>query len=188
MRIPRYLASPLILSVLTVMAAFSVSAADEPLSPVATSPSTTDEGSAASTVVQESHYVLPNMAQHAPYGTLKVVVPITTDNKKIQGMKLRNVMNSLVAVEATGGKFETTVVLYAKGLTLLENPDEKTQKQLDALEKKGVRVEVCNNSLKEQGVDFHTLYHVTDADIIPSGFAEVAYLQARKHYVVDPFN
>lgn len=181
------LVSPMIVAVLAVVATFPVVAADEAVAP--SNPSTTiGEGAPSSTGEGKSNYVPPNMAKHAPYGVLKVVVPITTDNKKIQGMKLRNITNSLAAVEGSGGKFETIVVLYAKGLTLLENPDEKTQKQLDALVKKGVRVEVCNNSLKEQGVDFHALYHVTDADIIPSGFAEVAYLQARKHYVVDPFN
>lgn len=137
--------------------------------------------------IKQSDYVKPNM-KHKPYGTLKVVVPITTDDKAIQGMKLRNIANSLKAVEMWKGKIEVTVVLYAKGLTLLKNPDEKTQKQLDNLAKKGVRVEVCDNSLLEQGIDFHNLYHVTDADIVPSGFTEVAYLQAKKHYVVDPSN
>ena len=187
MKLHRYLVLSGMVSVLTAAAIFSVVAADEGVVPSTATLPSTDAGTPPTTE-SHSNYVAPKMSKHAPYGVLKVVVPITTDNKKIQGMKLRNITNSLSAVEESGGKFETTVVLYAKGLTLLENPDEKTQKQLDALAQKGVRVEVCNNSLKEQGVDFHTLYHVTDTDIIPSGFAEVAYLQARKHYVVDPFN
>ncbi len=144
------------------------------------------EGTAPATEAP-SNYVKPDI-KHESFGVLKVVVPLTSDDKGVQGMKLRNIANGLKAVDEWKGKFEVTVVLYAKGLSLLKNPDEKTQKQLDMLESKGVHFEVCNNSLIEQGVDFHSLYHVRDADIIPSGFAEVAYLQSRKNYVVDPIN
>ena len=136
---------------------------------------------------KQSEYVKPNM-KHESYGELKIVVPITTDDKAIQGMKLRNLSNGLIAAKDWKGEIEATVVLYAKGLSLLKNPDETTKTLLDELAHKGVRVEVCNNSLKEQGIDFHSLYHVTDKDVVPSGFAEVAYLQAKKHYVVDPVN
>jgi intracellular sulfur oxidation DsrE/DsrF family protein len=135
----------------------------------------------------KSEYVKPNI-QHSAYGTLKVVVPVTTDDKGIQGMKMRNITNGLKAIDEWKGKFEVTVVLYAKGLSMLKNPDEKTQKQIDMLRSKGVHFVVCNNSLAEQGVDFHKLYKVTDADVVPSGFAEVVYLQAKKHFVVDPMN
>ena len=145
------------------------------------------EDAAPAAAEVKSNYVKPNI-QHESYGVLKVVVPITTDDKGVQGMKMRNITNGLKAVDEWKGKFEVTVVLYAKGLTLLKNPDEKVQKQIDMLASKGVHFEVCNNSLVEQGIDFHTLYHVTDADIVPSGFAEVAYLQAKKHFVVDPMN
>ena len=136
---------------------------------------------------KQSGYVKPNI-KHESYGELKIVVPITTDDKAIQGMKLRNLSNSLMAVKDWKGEIEATVVLYAKGLSLLKNPDEPTKTLLDELARKGVRVAVCNNSLQEQGIDFHNLYHVTDKDVVPSGFAEVAYLQAKKHYVVDPVN
>ncbi len=135
----------------------------------------------------ESAYVKPKLT-HEPYGEVKVVVALTSDDKGIQGMKLRNIGNSLKAADAWHGKFTVKMVLYAKGLTLLKNPDEATRTQLDMLRSRGVQFEVCDNSLMEQSVDFHTLYKVTDADIVPSGFAEVAYLQARKHYVVDPAN
>ena len=146
-----------------------------------------DAAPAPAAEAKHSDYVKPDF-KHESYGTVKIVVPVTTDDKGMQGMKLRNIANSLKAAEQWKGKFEFTVVLYAKGLTLLKNPDEKMQKMLDELESKGVHIVVCNNSLVEQGIDFHNLYHVTDKDIVPSGFAEVAYLQAKKHYVVDPVN
>ena len=103
-------------------------------------------------------------------------------------MKLRNIANSLKAADARRGRFTVKMVLYAKGLTLLKDPDDATKKQLDTLRSRGVRFEVCGNTLAEQGIDFHTLYRVADADIVPSGFAEVAYLQVRQHYTVDPVN
>lgn len=132
-----------------------------------------------------SAYVKPNI-KHDKYGLLKVVVPVTTDDKGMQGMKLRNLKNSFVAAEQWGGKMEAVVVLYAKGVSLLRNPSKEIETQIDDLKKKGVRFEVCDNSLREQGIDYHTLYHVTESDIVPSGFAEVAYLQAHKQFVVDP--
>lgn len=165
------------LVVLSVPAAFAGDATPAVSAPV------------AATVVEakSSEYVKPNI-KHGSYGNVNIVVPLTSDDKGIQGMKLRNVANGLKAVESWKGKLNVTVVLYAKGVTLLKNPDEQTQKKLDDLKKQGVQIKVCDNSLREQGIDFHNLYRVTDADIVPSGFAEVAYLQAKKHFVVDPVN
>lgn len=132
-------------------------------------------------------YVEPKI-NHEHYGTLKVVVPMTTDDKTIQGMKLRNIENSLNSVAKWGGELQGIMVIYAKGVSLLKNPDSETRKKIDALKARGVRFVVCDNTLREQGIDFHQLYHVTDRDIVPSGFAEVAYLQSKENYVVDPIN
>ncbi|OIR03293.1 DsrE/DsrF-like family protein [mine drainage metagenome] len=142
---------------------------------------------AAVAEAKSSEYVKPDI-KHGSYGKVNIVVPLTSDDKGIQGMKLRNIANGLKAVESWKGKLNVTVVLYAKGVTLLKNPDEQIQKKLDDLKKEGVQIKVCDNTLREQGIDFHNLYHVSDADIVPSGFAEVAYLQAKKHFVVDPVN
>lgn len=146
-----------------------------------------DAPAAATAVEAKSEYVKPNV-QHDSFGELNIVVPLTSDDKGIQGMKLRNIFNGLKAVNTWKGKMNVAVVLYAKGVTLLKNPDEQVQKKIDELRGMGVQFKVCDNTLREQGIDFHTLYHVTDADIIPSGFAEVAYLQIQKHFVIDPVN
>jgi len=134
-----------------------------------------------------SAYVKPDI-KHDPYGELHFVVALTSDDKSIQAMKLRNIANSLKAADEWQGKFTVKVVLYAKGISLLRDPDDATKKRLDGLRARGVQIEVCGNTLAEQGIDFHTLYNVTDADIVPSGFAEVAYLQLKKQYAVDPSN
>lgn len=143
--------------------------------------------SAADPMEASSVYVAPKMT-HAPYGNIRVVMALTTDDKAVQTMKLRNIANALKAAELWHGHFTVKVVLYGRGVRLLQEPDEATRGKLDMLRDRGVEFEVCNNSLLEQNIDFHSLYHVADTDIVPSGFAEVAYLQARQHYVADPVN
>lgn len=165
------------LAVLSVPTVFAGDAASAVSAPSATAVAET----------KASEYIEPKV-KHGPYGQLNIVVALTSDDKGIQGMKLRNIANGLKAVESWKGKMNVTVVLYAKGITLLKNPDEQTQKKLDELKHQGVQIKVCDNTLREQGINFHNLYHVTDADIVPSGFAEVAYLQAKKHFVIDPVN
>ncbi len=140
---------------------------------------------AAAPTEKKSEYVAPKV-EHDRYGKLNLVIPLTTDDKGIQGMKLRNITNGLDAADAWHGKLNISVVMYAKGVSLLKNPDEAFRKKIDELRARGVRFVVCNNTLREQGIDYHKLYNVTDADIVPSGFLEVVFLQARKHYVVDP--
>ncbi|KXW55788.1 DsrE family protein [Ferrovum sp. PN-J185] len=135
----------------------------------------------------KSHYVKPTI-HHQEYGNLKVVVPLTTDNPKIQGMKLRNIENAIKATKEWKGHLKTVVILYAKGVTLLDHPNDDIKTKIEALKKEDVQFEVCNNSLKEQGRDYHDLYDVKESDIVPSGFAEVVYLQQKEHYVVNPIN
>jgi intracellular sulfur oxidation DsrE/DsrF family protein len=140
---------------------------------------------AAAPAEAKSEYVAPKI-KHDRYGTIKLVVPMTTNDKGIQGMKLRNIANGLGAAADWHGKVEVTVVMYAKGTSLVKDPDDKMKQAMDDLRAKGVRFVICNNSMREQGLDYHKLYKITDADVVPSGFLEVAFLQARKHYVVDP--
>lgn len=134
-----------------------------------------------------SAYQAPHM-QHEAYGDMNIVVPLTSDDKGMQGMKLRNLENTMNVLNQWGGKAHSIVVLYGKGVSLLKNPDAATQQKISELKKEGVQFQVCNNTLREQNIDFHTLYQVRDQDIVPSGFAEVAYLQSHKHYVIDPAN
>jgi hypothetical protein len=130
-----------------------------------------------------SAYVQPHIT-HDQFGKMNVVVPLT--NEMVLPMKLRNIANSLKAMNVWGGKLNVKVVMYAKGVAWLKNPTADQKSQLDALRSQGVQFVVCNNTLMEQGIDYHSLYGVKESDIVPSGFAEVAFLQAHKHYVVDP--
>lgn len=133
-------------------------------------------------------YVSPHLS-HAPVGKLKVVSPITTGDYDILRMKLRNLINGAAAAKAAKGHLEARLIFYAKAPKLLTTTDlpEDVRKSLDAARASGVKIEICNNTLREQALDFHMLYGVTEADIVPSGFLEVARLQ--KHgFVVDPSN
>lgn len=167
---------PVVSSIFVAVAAYAIADDKLPADP-AVKAATANQGS----------YVEPKI-DHEQYGVVNIVVPITTDDKAVQGMKLRNIENSLDSIAKWGGQMQSTVVLYAKGVSLLKNPDPETRKKIDALKARGVRFDVCDNTLREQGIDFHQLYHVVDRDIVPSGFAEVAYLQAKKNYDVDPVN
>lgn len=130
-----------------------------------------------------ANYVAPKM-KHESYGHMNIVVPLTDD--ALVPMKLRNIGNMMKALKQWGGKADVRVVMYAKGLAWLKNPDDKQKAALDELRGQGVRFIVCDNTLKEQDIDYHSLYGVKDEDIVPSGFAEVAFLQAHKHFVVEP--
>lgn len=130
-----------------------------------------------------SGYVKPHIT-HQAFGNMKVVVALT--NEQVLPMKLRNLTNTIKVMNDWHGKIDVKVVMYAKGVAWLKSPTEEQKAQLDNLRAHGVQFMVCNNTIMEQGIDYHTLYGVKETDIVPSGFAEVAFLQARKHYVVDP--
>jgi hypothetical protein len=132
-------------------------------------------------------YVVPNI-QHEDIQGVKIVVPLTTDSVDVLNMKLRNIKNSIAVAKEWHGDVQATVVLYSKGVQSLINPTQATKDSIDFLRSQGVKFKICNNSLKEQNLDFHTLYNVNEEDIVPGGFLEVAWLQQHKNFVVDPAN
>ena len=99
---------------------------------------------------------------------------------------LRNMSNAMAAVNQWGGKLDVRVVMHARGLAWFTSPSDRQRTALDMLRTRGVKFLVCNNTLEESGIDFHSLCGVSDANIVPSGFAEVALLQISKGFVVDP--
>lgn len=132
-------------------------------------------------------YVKPTI-HHAPFGTVRMVVPITSSDPAVWAFKLRNIANSEKGIKAWKGKLQARVVLYGPGLKLLEQPmDPDLQSAVDQLRRAGVRFAICNNTLKGMNLDWHTLYGVRESDIVPSGFLEVAWL-ADHGWAVDPMN
>ena len=133
------------------------------------------------------------------YGKQKVVYHINYDNPKKQAGALRNVQNHINAVGAEN--LELKIVLHGNGLALLLEPDsleklkkfkhanadEKMTAKIDNLKSQGVEFNVCNNTVRGRKVDIESdLYNVDNKDIVPSGVAEVARLQAMGYAYIKP--
>ena len=143
-------------------------------------------------------YVEPKI-RHEPYGEQKVVYQVNENNKHKFLAVLKNMLNQQAAV----GKDWLTlaVVVHGDGIKLLQDaqaeaePADATQpkdyqktlrQRIDLLRKSGVRFLVCNETLKGHDLDWHSLYQVQEADIVPSGVAEVAYLQQKGYAYLKP--
>jgi intracellular sulfur oxidation DsrE/DsrF family protein len=133
------------------------------------------------------------------YGKQKVVYHINYDNPKKQAGALRNIQNHINAVGAEN--LELKVVLHGNGLALLLEPEslpqltkfkhananESMTAKIDSLKNQGVDFNVCANTVKGRKVNLENdLYNVDEKDIVPSGVAEVAYLQAKGYSYVKP--
>ena len=133
------------------------------------------------------------------YGKQKVVYHINYDDPKKQAGALRNIQNHINAVGKEN--LEIKVVLHGNGLALLLEPDslekltkfkhanadEKMTAKIDGLKEQGVSFNVCANTVRGRKVDMATdLYNVSEADIVPSGVAEVAKLQLEGYAYIKP--
>jgi len=133
------------------------------------------------------------------YGKQKVVYHINYDNPKKQAGALRNIQNHINAVGAEN--LDLKVVLHGNGLALLLDPDSLTKlkkfkhanatdtmtAKIDNLKNQGIDFNVCANTVRGRKVDLdHDLYNVEKEDIVPSGVAEVARLQAMGYAYVKP--
>jgi uncharacterized protein len=133
------------------------------------------------------------------YAKQKVVYHINYDNPKKQTGALRNIQNHINAVGAEN--LELKVVLHGNGLALLLEPDSLTKvpkfkhanatddmtAKISGLKNQGVNFNVCANTLNGRKVDYIAdLYDVDEGDIVPSGVAEVAKLQAMGYSYIKP--
>ena len=133
------------------------------------------------------------------YGKQKVVYHINYDNPKAQAGALRNIQNHINAVGAEN--LDLKVVLHGNGLALLLEPESlgKTRKmkfgnadsnmtaKIEGLKTQGVSFHVCNNTLRGRKISYEDhLYGVEKKDIVPSGVAELAKLQAQGYTYIKP--
>ena len=128
----------------------------------------------------------------------KVVYHINYDDPKHQAAALRNIQNHINAVGAD--KLDLKVVMHGKGLALLlypdamdktkmklANADDKMQAKVAGLKDQGIEFQVCANTLKGKKIDAdNDLYDVSQADIVPSGVAQLAILQAQGYAYIKP--
>ncbi|MDZ7750511.1 MAG: DsrE family protein [Gammaproteobacteria bacterium] len=132
------------------------------------------------------------------YEKQKVVYHINYDDPKTQAGALRNIQNHINAVGKEN--LELRVVMHGNGLSLLLDPDMKGEATLAAnatpqmqakvagLKDQGITFKVCANTLKGKKVTDpeNQLYDFTKADIVPSGVAELAALQAQGFTYIKP--
>ena len=81
------------------------------------------------------------------------------------------------------------IVMHGNGLTLLmrANEDQNFESAVANLKSQGIGFKVCANTLKGRKISYEDdLYDVDDEDIVPSGVAEIAHLQAQGYSYVKP--
>ena len=102
----------------------------------------------------------------------------------------RRLLNNLRNHVAALGKehVEIRVVDHGDGVIMFQSAmtDEKLAQAIDARKADGVRFLICQNTLDERKIDWHTLYGVTEQDMVPSGVAELVRLQMMGFIYVHP--
>ena len=75
---------------------------------------------------------------------------------------------------------ESTKLVYG-------NATNEIQAKIAGLKDQGIGFQVCSNTLRGKKIDFESdLYDVDKADIVPSGVAELARLQAMGYTYIKP--
>lgn len=126
----------------------------------------------------------------ARYGKQKVVYHINYDggdaDKKYRGA-MRNIQNHINAVGAEN--MEIKVVLHGNGVGLLKNAmqNQKLQSDVTSLKAQHVTFNVCNNTLTGRKINHEKdLFEVFQDNIVPSGVAELSYLQQQGYTYIKP--
>ena len=102
----------------------------------------------------------------------------------------RKMLNNLKNHVAALGKnhVQIRVVDHGDGVIMLQmaKTDEKLAQLIDARKAEGIQFLVCQNTLDERNIDWHTLYGVNKEDLVPSGVAELARLQMMGFVYIHP--
>lgn len=101
---------------------------------------------------------------------------------------LRELRHISAHVAATKGDVEISVVSFAAGVPVFvtAKKDAELAKALDQARAAHVRFLICNNTMQGMHLKPGDLYGVTDADIVPSGVAELARLQGQGFVYIHP--
>lgn len=134
-------------------------------------------------ITAHAQYVEPKIT-HEPYGKQKVAYQLNDSNVDFQIQVLRNANNHIRAIGKDN--IELHLVVFAGGMTALETSKPETVAALENLRAQGVKIAVCNNTLKARNVDWRSLNGVKETDIVPAGVAEIAYLQQKGFAYVRP--
>lgn len=124
------------------------------------------------------------------YGKQKVVYHINYnggENDKAYRGAMRNIQNHINAVGVEN--MDVKVVLHGNGVSLLRSAKSNDTVQADVLNLRGQNVSfhVCNNTLVGRKISYEDdLFEVFEDDIVPSGVAELSYLQQQGYTYIKP--
>lgn len=131
------------------------------------------------------------------YEKQKVVYHVNYYGAKQETAALRNIQNHINAVGAEN--LEVKVVLHGNGVAMVLDPDylsdtkmkeanatEDMQARIAGLKEQGVKFQICANTLKGRKIPMDALYDASESDIVPSGVAELAHLQAQGYTYIKP--
>jgi len=134
-------------------------------------------------------FAATGMAAGHEYGKQKVAYHVNYYDPKRQTGALRNIQNHINAVGAEN--LDLRVVMHGNGVSLLLEPDQVENTKMKAgnadenmtarisnLKDQGVTFKICANTLKGRKIDLEYLFDASEEDIVPSGVAEIAHLQA----------
>ncbi|MBT3990761.1 MAG: hypothetical protein HOG95_09385 [Rhodospirillaceae bacterium] len=131
----------------------------------------------------------PSVDAGERYSKQKVVYHINypggPKDKKYAGA-MKNIQNHINAVGAD--KLDIKVVVHGNGIGLLQSAKKtgKLQSAVANLKTQNISFQVCANTLKGRKIPVDSLYEVFKEDIVPSGVAELAHLQAKGYTYIKP--
>lgn len=174
----------------TIRSAMTTAAALLVLAPAALAQDTTAPGDAPPPPAAAAAPATDSTAAKQPsYAMQKVVYHINTpggDAGEAYRGAINNMGNHLDAVGAEN--IDLRVVLHGDGIELLQDAvtNQTLAGRISDLKARGVRFLVCNNTLTGRNIDPADLFEVFEDDIVPSGVAEVAKLQAEGFAYLKP--
>lgn len=136
--------------------------------------------------------------EESAYGKQKVLYHVNYDDPKQQKAALRNIQNHINAVGKEN--IDLRVVMHGDGLSMVllpealgkvrgfkhANAEPQMQASIDNLKIQGVKFNVCSNTIKGRKVMMDQLYDAEATDVVPSGVAELAHLQAQGFVYIKP--
>ena len=101
---------------------------------------------------------------------------------------LRVLRNIGAHVTATEGNVEIRLVSFSGGVKVFQQAktDPELAKAIDAVREQKVRLLLCRNTMRAMNLTVDDVYGVTEADIVPSGVAELARLQGMVFVYIHP--
>jgi|Deesub1362A_J573_1020465.scaffolds.fasta_scaffold04155_5 hypothetical protein len=121
------------------------------------------------------------------YGKQKVVYHINSSDFKVIGGALRNIQNHINAVGED--KLDIVVVVHAGGHVMFRKDKTNPQiiNKIKSLQKQGVKFRQCVTTLKRKKIRLgKDTVILTEADLVPSGVAEIAELQMKGYAYIKP--